>query len=260
MATGRTLPAFQKVFINGREMSCYVVDTGEQGMEFGAPEIVTLCDPVIGVLPTKPTVKFGPINGVFDNTATTGLHVIASGSQTYRQNLMVIYGIRAVPAFGDPCFCVPMLQINYQAVGSEIVTVNIQYDGPDSAAGMTQKTYFGNMLHVSGAETAANTANTNLNNGAASAKGGWLMYQIQSITGAGTVTISIDDSADGTTWAALSGATSGAIATASAPLGGYDQLAATAAVRQYLRWQIAFGGSATACTFALAFMRGRNLG
>ena len=149
-----------------------------------------------------------------------------------------------------------MLMTKYSASGDGIVNATIQLGGIDQTAGMNYKKFFGHMLHVLGSETGANTANTNVNNGAASTAGGWLMYHITSITGAGTVTISVDDSANGTTWAALSGATSGAIATASAPASGIVQLATTATVRQYLRWQVAFAGSASACEFALSFIRG----
>lgn len=259
MATGRTLETFKRVYMDGYDMSGYSVDTGEQGVEMGEYAMPCLSDAVVGVLVGKPTVTLGPINGVFDNTATSGIHVLADAAKGTKRNIMIASGIRAAPAFGDDVFCAPMYQVAYKAVGTEIVAANLRFAGPDVTVGMLYRQFWGKLLHAFGAETGANSANTNVDNGASSALGGWLMYHIYSITGSGTVTVSIDDSANGTTWAALSGATSGAIATASAPTSGIVQLATTATVRKYLRWQIAFGGSATACTFALGFMRQYSL-
>lgn len=242
--------------MDGYNLSCYALDTGEQGIAFEEYDATTLCDPIHGVLVGKPTITLGPINGVFDNTAASGLHVLATAGQGSRHNVSVVYGIRAAPVNYDPCFSAPMVLSKYKAVGNGTVNVTLEFGGADQDAGMNYTKFFGHMLHVMGEETAANTSNTNVDNGAASAAGGWLMYHIASITGTGSVTISVDDSANGTTWAALSGATSGAIATASAPISGIVQLATTATVRRYLRWQIAFDGSATACNFALSFIRG----
>jgi len=256
MATGRTLADFQRIYMDGYNLSCYALDTGEQGVAFEEYEATTLCSPIKGVLVGKPTVSLGPVNGVFDSTAITGVHAIASAGQGSRHNVSVIYGIRAAPVNYDPCFSAPMILTKYAAVEAGMTNVRLDFGGEDAASGMLYTKHFGHMLHVMGSETGANSANTNVNNGAASAAGGWLMYHITSITGAGTVTISVDDSANGTSWSALSGATSGAIATASVPTSGIVQLAVTATVRQYLRFQVALAGSASACEFALSFIRG----
>jgi hypothetical protein len=251
----RVLTDFERVYIDGYDLSGYAVDTGERGVEF--KEMPSLCkaDLITGVLLGRPAITLGPIVGVFDNTPTSGLHVLATAAQGARRNVMVAAGSLAAPAMGDDVFCAPMLQKAYKAVGEEVVAARLDLTGPDATAAMLYRKYFGKLLHAYGSETGANAANTNVDNGASSAAGGWLMYHIRSITGAGTVTISVDDSANGTAWTALSGATSGAIATASAPIAGIVQLGVTATVRQYLRWQIALSG-ATACTFVLGFMRG----
>lgn len=254
MATGRTLADFQRIYIDGYSMSCYTLDTGEQGVAFEEYDATALCNPIKGVLVGKPTLSLGPINGVFDNTATSGLHVLASAGQGAQHNVSVVYGIRAAPVNYDPCFSAPMIQTKYKAVGSGVVNATIELAPATNALNYNKA--FGRMLHVMGSETGANSANTNIDNGAASTAGGWLMYHVTSITGTGTVTISVDDSANGTSWSALSGATSGAIATAAAPTSGIIQLATTATVRRYLRFQVAFGGSASACEFALSFIRG----
>jgi hypothetical protein len=255
MARGRSVPDFERLYIDGYDMSGYTIDCGDRGVEYEERNSYCLADACKGALVGKPNWIFGPVNGAFDNTATSGIHVLANAAQGTRRNIMHLRGVRAAPAIGDDVFCAQMIQSSYQGTNGEIAAVNLQF-AHDATSTIAYGNPFGALLHVMGAETGANTANTNADNGAATTKGGWLMYQITSITGTGTVTISVDDSANGSTWLALSGATSGAIATASAPVAGIVNLGTTATVRQYLRWQLAFGSSATACTFALAFMRG----
>lgn len=258
MTRGRSLVDYERLYIDGYDMSSYTVDPGERGIEY--PEMggaVCLADAIKGVIEGQPQVSFGPVNGVFDNTATSGLHVLANAAQGTRRYILHTRGVQAVPAIGDDAFCFVGMQSSYKAANADNTAVANMVFQYDATAGLSYIQHFGALLHAYGSETGANSANTNADAGAASTKGGWLMYQIRSITGSGTVTISTDDSSTGTSgWAALSGATSGAIATASAPVAGFVQLATNATVKQYLRWQIAFGGSATACTFVLAFMRG----
>ena len=61
---GRTLPVYQRVYIDGYDMSGYTVDTGEQGVTFGEPDQTTFTDVCKGTLPTRPTITYGPLNGV----------------------------------------------------------------------------------------------------------------------------------------------------------------------------------------------------
>jgi hypothetical protein len=258
MAQGRSLPDFERVYMDGYDLSGYAIETGEHGVDFNPAAVKTLADGITGSLPRKPSAMLGPIVGVFDNTPTSGLHVLSVAGIASRHNLMVARGVRADPAFGDDVFCAPMLLTGYKANGRDgIAAARLDWAGPDVVAGLNYGRFFGHLLHEFKSEAGANAADTNVDNGAASAAGGWLMYHIYSITGAGTVTVSIDESSTGNSgWAALTGATSGAIATASAPTSGIVQLATTAAVKRYLRWQLALGGSATAAVFALGFMRG----
>lgn len=259
MATGRTLPAFHRIYLDGYDMNRYVVDTGGQGIECTIAEKAALSDGCVGSLPSKTTVSCGPINGIFDNTATSGLHVVASAAQGVKRNVMVVYGIQGEPAVGDYLFAAPMIT-NYFATNDAgaIKPALLNFPALDQASNMAYRQFFGRLLHTWSAASAANSSNTpNVDDGAATTAGGWLMWMISSITGSGTATVSVDDSANGTAWLALSGATSGAIATATAPTSGIVQLATDATVRRYLRWQIAFGGSATAATFILAFIRGK---
>jgi hypothetical protein len=257
MARGRSTVNHERVYIDGYDMSGYTIDPGERGATFEEAEATCLSDAGRGYLVHNPTWTFGPLNGSFDNTATSGLHVLANSAQGVRRNIMHIRGVQAAPAIGDDAFCAPMLQTAYQGGTGDIVTATLTF-AHDNTSGLLYSNPFGAVLHTLTSETGANSANTNADEGAATTKGGWLMYQILSITGTGTVTISVDDSANGTSWSALSGATTSAIATASAPTSGFVQLGVTATVRRYLRWQLALGGSANGCTFALCFMRGRR--
>ena len=85
------------------------------------------------------------------------------------------------------------------------------------------------------------------------------MYHIFQITGAGNVTLSVEDSVDQTNgnFAEIAGGcTTAAIAQATAPCSGIIRTTvASAAVKQYTRWQLAI--TSTNVTFALAFVRGR---
>jgi len=257
MARGRSVTKYERLYIDGYDMSGYTLETGERGVDYELGESFCFSDAINGVLAGRPTVMFGPVNGVFDNTATSGIHVLANAAQGVRRNLMHSRGVLAVPTIGDDAFCAPMIQTNYKATQIDNTSAcNITFSH-DNTSELNYDEFFGALLHPLGAETDVNTADTNADGGAQSTAGGWLQYQIYSITGSGTVTISVDDSADASSWSALATATTAAIATASAPIAGFIQMATNATVRQYLRWQIAFGGSATACTFALAFMRGR---
>lgn len=258
MATGRTTPNHQRVYINGYDLSGYAMDSGEQGVAHeeyvSDPPVWT--DAIVGVIAGKPTVTFGPLVGVFDNTATVGLHVLASANPTTRRNVMLAQGIRAAPAVGDPVFCAPLYQTSYKGKGEKIVSASMTF-AHDTTSGLVYDEFWGNLLHTYSAEGAANSSNTpNVNNGAATAAGGWMMYQVYTVQASGTATISIDDSANGTSWTPLASATTAALP-AGASASGIIQLATNATVRQYLRWQLALAGGATSAHFALAFMRGR---
>lgn len=253
MATGRTLPAFQRLYIDGYNLSCYAMDPGEFGSEYAEYANATMCDQVTGYLLGKPGVVFGPLIATFDNTATSGYHVLANAAQGARRNITLVQGVRADPVAGDDVFCAPMLQSRYKTIGDTVVTTKTDFF-EDTTSGLLYDEVWGKLLHIHGEETDANSSDTAVDNGAATTAGGWLMYHLESVTGGGTATLSIDDSANGTSWTALSGATSGALSGLSS---GFVQLGITDTVRRYLRWQLTLAGGATAAKFAIAFMRGR---
>ena len=236
-------------------MSGYANESGEQGVVFPETPLPTFTDPVVGYLLGKPTINFGPLVAVMDDTATVGMHVIESAAPGTRQNVMLAYGMRAAPVTGDVVFCAPLPVMSYKNAPGGMVGVN--FGGYDVVTGLNYDEFWGNLVHVHGAETAANTGDTpRVDGGAATAAGGWMMVHMSAYAGTGTATISIDDSANGTVWAALSGATTGAIAHTSMPYSAIVQLGTTATVRQYLRFQVALN-TLTSVTFSLGFMRGR---
>ena len=255
--TGRTVAKWARFYMGGYDMSGYARTFGPLVWTYDEQGEAALSDDIKNYLPGHPTISVGQLNGFFDNTATTGLHVIGSTAGVKR-TVMAPIGMRAAPAEGDPVFCGDYTQLGYQESGEGFVGVNIPFGGWDNSG--TTKAYdqpWGTLLHEKSAETAASTVTGEgkHDNGASSALGGYMVYQV--FTGTGAVTISIDDSADDSAYTALTGATTGEIADASVPQAGIIALGKTATVKQHIRWQIAAGGGFSTVTFALAFVRGR---
>lgn len=253
----RTVKKFIRVYANGYDISGHTSDIGPLIQTYDITSVAGLSWEVKGALLGQPTLGIGTLNGIYDNTATTGLQAVM-GSSGNAKKIMIAIGMSAVPAAGDPCYVGEFNQLAFTVEpGENMATATIPF-GNNKPAGINYESPWGKLLHAKASETGANTG-TGVDFLGAGTNGGYLMYQIFSITGTGTVTISIDESSDNGSsdaFAALTGATSGAIATASAPTSGIIQLAKTAAIEQYLRWQIAFGGSASACEFALVFVKG----
>lgn len=255
MATGRTTYNHMRFYADGYDLSGYSRQVGPLVWEYEEADLTAgLGDAARGRLPANCMINIGGYNGNLDNTAS-GLHAVAVSPGVSRV-VMAPWGIRAAPAAGDPVFCGRFQQAGYQAQeDGGAMTVTIPWDGWDAANLIAFDKPWGVLLHANSAATAANTGTGVDDYGAATALGGYLVYQIFSMNAAGTVTISVDDSADNSSFAALSGASSGAIGYASTPTAGIVAIGTGATVRQYLRWQIALAGGATTCTFASAFIR-----
>lgn len=258
MASGRTIASkWNRVYMDGLDMSGYARSIGPLSWEYAETDLRAMSDAAAGGLPGIATIGLGTLSAVFDNTATVGLHAIASGAGAKRL-VTVARGVRAAPVAGDPCFTSYAVQKNYMAeddAGASFVRIDF---GPTDVTEFANYTKpWGTVIHALGSETAVNAAAGVDDRGAATALGGYMVYHITSITGAGTVTLTVEEASTNTdvNFGALTDATSGAIATASAPIGDIVPVATDAAVKRYLRPQIAFGGSATACTFMMAFVR-----
>lgn len=249
---GRTTSKHIRIYGNGYTLCNYARQIGPLTWTYDPADLTTMCDNVKGYLANTCQVDSGTLNGVFDNTATSGLHVLWNGA-TQGINLMVPIGDKAAPAAGDPVWMMRARQTSYQAAddaGAVIVTANLPaWDTADLPA---YDIPWGVLSHAYGAETAANSG-TGIDGSAATSLGGYMMYQV--FAGNGTATISIDDSANNIAFAACAGLTTGEL-NFSTPQAGIIELGKTATIRQYTRWQLSLN-SATSVTFALALVRGR---
>lgn len=254
MAPQRTASRWLKFYSDGYDLSGYAKAIGPLTFDFtaGAPD-AAFSDAVEGAFPGRAKIGVGMLSSVLDND-TAGAYARHSAAGSLH-SLMIPIGMGADPVMGVPVYLGQFEQEGFElSNGDGFTSINAPFSNPGPESGLAYNKPWGVLLHAKGAETAINAANTNVDNGAATTAGGYLMYQIFAVAGSGTATISVDDSANGTTWAALAGATSGAIAHTAMPTAGIIQLSGTATVRQYLRWQLALTGI-TSVTFALAFVR-----
>lgn len=250
----RTLKRWSRAYVNGYDLSSNAQSIGPLGLDYGSDSGEPALNwEVRGSLPDTPTITIGDLSGVFDDTATSGIHAVLSAQGEH--TIMVPIGFLAAPTLGDPVFGGKFECLNYQVTppSNGIVTLTASY-GPARPVSQNYDKPWGRLLNALQARTGANSS-SGYDGGAATTAGGWLMYQITAYAGTGSATISVDDSADGSSWLALAGATSGAIAHTSIPAAGIVQLSKTATVRRYLRYQLSLS-TLTSVTFALAFFRG----
>lgn len=252
---GRTHIKWSRVYVDGYDLSGYITGYGPLTEEVEVSEQACLSEGIKGGLPGQVTVGIGTLNGVFDTTATSGLHTVMATRAS--RNVMIAIGDKAAPAIGVPAFCGQFQQKDYITdFGSVMLNVTIPFEKTKSdAATLLYFKPWAYLLHTNVAATAANTsvlAADVVNNGVQTSAGGVLYYQVTA--GDGTCTISVDDSSDGITYGALSGATSGII-TNTSPTSGAVAIGVTATVKQYIRWQVAIN-TGTTVTFASAFVRG----
>lgn len=105
--TGRTVQDFVDLKIsNGAAMVSIPIDTlGDIGLDYPAEDVVAWVDAIKGVLVGKPdfSLDFG---GPFDNTATTGSHVILSAKNGVMtaSSFDIQIGIRHAWESGEPQF------------------------------------------------------------------------------------------------------------------------------------------------------------
>jgi hypothetical protein len=262
MTTGRTVNKYSRVYVDGYDMSCYSRSIGPLAWTFAEGVDDPLCQSITGVWPGQATISPGTLNGIFDNTSDTGGHAILKTTGTDR-DVMVAQGIQAVPAIGDPVFAGQFRQNDYIAVPSETPSVMTVQFGP-TTAGASNLNYaipWGVLLHDNSNSTAA-YAGLGVDNptGGATAKGGWMMYQVLNAAGAGdcTATLKVQDAstnedgdfADLLSTGVINLGSGGAYVATS----GVVALAATATVRRFVRWQLVLG-TATEVTFVLSFHR-----
>jgi len=250
MATGRTVSKWVRAYVAGYDLSGYTRSIGPLEESFDEADLTTIADAGKGFLPNHGHIKAGTLNGVFD---PVGLGIHDFRTFPAERTVMVVVGVRAAPAQGDPTFNAVQQQLAYYASEEGgAVTVTIPFSEWSGEA--VSKTYprgWGVLLHALAAETVVNVA-TGVDNGAATALGGYMGYQVTA--GNGTATLKVEDSAGGA-WADLAGATTGVL-DMTVRRGAIVAIGNTATVRQFLRWQIVFG-TATSVSFAMSFVRGK---
>lgn len=252
MATGRTTLRNWRVFVDGYDLSGFSRSFGPLATTFeeGVDDALSLN--VKGIMPGSATIMMGTLNGVFNNTATSGLHAVMKGAGVKR-NVLLACGIQAAPANNDPCFVGQFEQLGYYGdPAANPVTATIPFGNVSAlAASLGYARPWGALLHANAARTAANTA-TGLDQLASSALGGYMMYQITA--GNGTAAIKVQHAASNLDGSFADLLSTGTIS-CSSPTSGVIALARTATVNRYVRWQLALG-TATSVTFAIGFVRG----
>jgi len=254
---GRTIDRWLRVYADGYDLSGFSRSIGPLIRTYTEADMTCIPDTVKGVLPNHATLGIGTLNGVFDNTASNGLHVLMKGAGVMR-TVMIPIGIQAAPAQGDPAYMGQFEQKDYMAETAEGVYATIPFDKSSvRGASLLYDQPWGWLLHAKAAETGVNAANgfADLFTPASTAFGGFMVYQV--FAGNGTATLKVQD---GTTAAGattdITGMTSGVIDCAT-PKYGLVAIGRTATIRSYIRWQIVFG-TATTVTFALALVRASN--
>lgn len=254
MTTGRTVLKYSRFYADGYDLSGYSRNFGPLSCTFeeGIDDPVT--ETVKGVLCGNAMIGIGNLNGLFDNTPTSGIHAVMKNSGVKR-TVMIPIGIQAVPAIGDPVFGGQFLQKNYMSgPGNNLVSVTVPFENTHvNASNLMYAQPWGTLLAHLLARTAANSG-TGVDGLAQTTKGGWMMYQV--MDGDGTATLKIQDASTNADGSFADLASSGSI-TCDAGVSGVVPLSNTATVKRYLRWQLALG-TATSVTFALAFFRNYN--
>lgn len=250
----RINPIYTRVYTNGYDISGSANNIGTVGVERQDDGGAAYSDSVKNYTIGRADIKAGPINAFMSPSAAIDIHELLNAGNI-EVDLMIGFGSDSVPVAGDPMFAWKMKQKSYKGESSGTVGVTIDISGASPNSPKTYDKPWGFIVHPKGAQTAANTAAGVDDNGASSALGGIFVYQLFSSDG--TVTLSLEEASTNSNanFAALTGATSGSIDASTTPKSGMVALATTAAVKRYIRWQIALGTANTA-TFALGFIRG----
>jgi hypothetical protein len=259
MATGRTTLKNYRIYVDGYDLSGYSRSFGPLTCTYeeGVDDAVTF--DVKKTWPGNATIGMGSLNGIFDNTATSGIHAILA-SQSQKRNIMIAVGIIAPPVNNDPCFVGQFVQTNYETGPSENpVTATINFQNTSGAAAAGSLNYgqpWGVLLHALAAETGASTA-AGLDQLAGTTKGGYMMYHITAAAGTGAKTgvIKVQHSTTTNDNAEFSDLLSSGTLNCAAGVSGVVALAKGATVGQYIRFQTGFT-LASSITYALAFVRG----
>ena len=109
MATGKTNARWIRVSVDdsgasARDISTDVTSVGQIGLNYDTTDVMGYSDGVHNVTLGHPTAPI-TMTGNFNNTATTGSHIVLSGivgQQSATITVTIQVGIKAAPAGGDP--------------------------------------------------------------------------------------------------------------------------------------------------------------
>jgi len=228
---------------------------GPIGISFEEAEGVAFSDPIVGAFPDQGMVQVGTLNGIFDNTASTGLHTVWNTAGVKRE-IMIPIGIRAAAGEGDPVFVGTFEQLGYMATptAGQLVSVSIPFGAwALNATSLQYSQIWGLLAHEKSAETGANSGTATIDFVAQTTAGGYMAYQMFSSDG--TATIKIQDAATNSDGNFSDLVSAGELDASSTPKAAIVVLGKGATVERYIRWQLALN-SASTVTFALAFVRG----
>lgn len=261
--TGRTTLKNWRAYVDGYDMSGYTRSFGPLACTFeeGVDDAITL--DVKATMVGSAQVSMGTLNGMFDNTATSGMHARLKTVGVSRC-VMLACGIQTPPIDNDPVFCGRFTQLGYYATPEDNpVHVTIPFGGTVDHAGNTAYARpWGTLLHAKALRLASTGVNTDI--GIDQVKetdlGGYMAYQV--FAGNGTATLAIEHSIttneDGEFIPIIDTDVSKGppvLVNFSTPKAGIVQIPKDTTVGQFVRWNITYG-SATTLTFAIAFVRG----
>ena len=244
---------FTRLYMDGYDISGYSNEIGSLDWLYDVTPNAAFSDSVMNGINGKAVVSAGTINAFLDNDTAGLTSLTQTGAGT--KNIMVAFGTNAVPVAGDPVFAWKFEQSNYQKTeGDSFSAVTLNVSNASYTSPPTYQKPWGVLLAPMAARTAASTATGIDDIGAASALGGIFVYHASSSDGTFTLTAEEASSNLNASFAAITGATSGSIDASVTPKSGMIELGTTAAIKRYLRFQLALG-SATTVTFCSAFIR-----
>ncbi len=236
-------------------MSSHAMDIGPLAWTAPPEGQTALTDEAQGFLPGINVIAIGTLNTIFDNTVTTGSQIVLKTIGGKRV-VSIAIGMGAAPVSGNPVFAGEFEQKDFKSAMEGMVTASVEFEPSARATSFLYAKPWGNVIHAKGAETSANTGESDHENTAGqTTAGGFMVWQLFSADGTGTVTLSIEDD-PATDGAYTSLVSSGAIDASTDPIAGVVALGLGVTVEAFLRWQIAFGGNTTTATFFLSFHRG----
>jgi len=258
--TGRTLLKYVRVYIDGYDMSGYSRSVGPLAWEFEEVDLTCpMADAAKGYLPGQPTITPTELNGVFDNTATSGLHAVASVQNDDRVVLVAI-GDRAAPVAGNPAFMGEFMQGGYHAEeDAGAVVAKVPFGPWEGSSLIDYGQPWGTLAHPNAAADSDGSDSDDFQDygdSDGSAFGGYMVWHVTAGDGTATITMEHSTTEDDSDAAAISGLTTGEIDCSSVQTGVAVTTSRTQQINQYTRWQISMN-TATSVTFALGFVRAR---